>query len=148
MILHVDIKYDVAYRGIEIRRKNGLLEAQWASGDPQSDWQCYLDWIAERDHIIIEGSSVTHFFLDVPGWRMIHDDRGRDIIVPEDRPEWASHAAENDAVRRCRSMPTNAVIFFQNGHTFTAGEMLKEIENETDIAKMFMEQTSCEEAVG
>lgn len=148
MILHVDIKYDDTYKGIEVRRKTGLLEAQWASGDPQSDWQCYLDWIAERDHTIIEGSSVTHFFLDVPGWRMIHDDRGRDIIVPEDRPEWASHAAENEAVRRCKSMPTSSVIFVQDGLTITAGDMLKEIEAETEIAILFMEQFDCVEASG
>jgi hypothetical protein len=36
---------------------------------------------------VLLSSSVTHFLWDVPGWRMIENEDGHEIIVPEDRPE-------------------------------------------------------------
>ena len=91
-ILHLSIDYDEAeassYRGV-VLSTSGKEHARWASGDPQADWASYLAWRDEQPSgafAVLETSSVTHFLFDVPGWRMIEDGRGREIIVPEDRP--------------------------------------------------------------
>lgn len=87
MSLHVNIDYDAnAYHGVTVSRTGGEIVARWGSGDPQADWQGYLDWARARGTVILEGSSVTHFLWDVPGWRMVLNQEGREIIVPEDRP--------------------------------------------------------------
>tara|TARA_R110002051_G_C8609889_1_gene481703 strand:+ start:56 stop:397 length:342 start_codon:yes stop_codon:yes gene_type:complete len=89
---HLSIDYDEddprSYRGISLSKEKSEI-ARWSGGTPAEDWQAYLDW-REREcppgMIIMETSSITHFLWDVPGWRMIEDDQGREVMVPEDRP--------------------------------------------------------------
>ncbi|MEP3665814.1 MAG: hypothetical protein ABJN42_03660 [Roseibium sp.] len=90
MSLHVNVDYDEgdpeSYRGIKLSETGGALIAEFTGKGPQGDWQNYLDWKDASGRLVLEGSSLTHFLFDVPGWRMIEDARGREIIVPEDRP--------------------------------------------------------------
>lgn len=70
----------VAERDGEVRRFEGK--------GPQGDWADYLEWASAEGILAITRSSVTHFCWDVPGWRFIEDELGREVLVPEDRPEW------------------------------------------------------------
>lgn len=87
----VSIDYDEAdpasYRGVEVTFDRKRI-AYWGTGNPQADWASFRAWQDERSFGLLVGtlSSVTHFLHDVPGWRMIEDARGREILVPEDRP--------------------------------------------------------------
>lgn len=91
-LAHVEIDYDeddpASYRGVSVTGKGGEI-ARFATGDPEADWKAYLAWREDNLPLarsMLETSSVTHFLQDVPGWRMVADERGREIIVPEDRP--------------------------------------------------------------
>ncbi|MCE6957909.1 hypothetical protein LAZ40_02400 [Cereibacter sphaeroides] len=95
--LHVSIDYDEgvagSYRGVSVKKTGGEEVMRWASGNPQVDWQHYVNWSSETEgirHLVT--SSVTHFLWDVPGWRMVLDERNREIIVPETRPRWVEEA--------------------------------------------------------
>ncbi|MBW3243422.1 hypothetical protein KUV57_12180 [Epibacterium sp. DP7N7-1] len=91
-IAYLSIDYDEgdpkSYRGITL--SSGKTEfARWSGGTPAEDWQSYLDWRDTEQAAnmrVLENSSITHFFFDIPGWRMIEDDRGREVMILEDRP--------------------------------------------------------------
>src|SRR5574343_1299176 len=140
MTVSVNIDYNrktEKYNEIIVSHGTEIL-ARWGSGDPQSDWETYVEWAAERDLNIAEGDSVTQFLLDVPGWRMIVGKLGKDVIVPEDRPEWANHALENRCVRVLQMVPKSFVVFEKDGITWTAAQMILEIETGSDIAKQYI----------
>lgn len=90
---HVSIDYDEgvadSYRGVVLKQVDE--EKRWATGDPQKDWSDYIDHASENGLLVSESSSITHFLMDVPGWRMILDQDDIEMIVPEDRPERDAH---------------------------------------------------------
>lgn len=90
-IRHLRIDYDEgdpeSYHGVVISGGSDEI-FRWNTGDPPADWAACRAWRDRNsDLLVLCTSSVTHFLWDVPGWRMIEDDRGREILVPEDRPE-------------------------------------------------------------
>lgn len=98
--LHVKIDYNEneplgSYAGVVVTPTGEGEIARFMSGDPQADWAAFIDWKATRDERFMTTSSLDHFLHDVPGWRMIEDDRGIEMIVPEDRAEWLAWEAEN-----------------------------------------------------
>lgn len=86
---HLFIDYDEgvpdSYRGVVLSR-GGVEVKRWHS-DPQSDWAAYIAHAKAEGIRVLEASSITHFLWDIPGWRMILNEDGREILVPEDRPE-------------------------------------------------------------
>ncbi|EPX83876.1 hypothetical protein [Salipiger mucosus] len=87
--LHIDYDEGVpgSYRGV-VLTADGKETQRWATGDPQSDWASYLAHAKENGLLILQSSSITHFCWDNPEWRFIEDADGREVLVPEDRPEW------------------------------------------------------------
>jgi hypothetical protein len=87
---HLSIDYDEgvadSYRAICVKSDAG--EKRFETGNPQEDWAAYLDWAKETGALVLESSSVTHFCFDNPEWRFTAGEDGREILVPEDRPEW------------------------------------------------------------
>lgn len=87
--IHVSIDYDEtpgSYRGVTA--KLGDEEYRFASGDPEQDWARFLAWNECHPERCIVTSSVQHFVMDEPGWRMSFDDFGREALIREDRPEF------------------------------------------------------------
>ncbi|ETX13552.1 hypothetical protein OCH239_09745 [Roseivivax halodurans JCM 10272] len=89
---YISIDYDEgergSYRGVVVGHATRELK-RWSSGDPQADWKELLRWLETgrpEGLSVGETSSITHFLQDVPGWRMIEDAAGREVLVPEDRP--------------------------------------------------------------
>lgn len=98
-ILHLSIDYSEetpigSYAGIVLKDRAGKEVQRWKSDDPQADWAAYIEWALAEKPFVIQSSSVDHFLHDTPGWRMIEDDRGLEMLVPEDRPEWLAWEAE------------------------------------------------------
>jgi len=92
-IFYVSIDYDeydpYSYRGVVLTSREYDEEfKRFATGNPQKDWADYLSFMKENGGVVMTMSSVTHFLWDVPGWRMIEDDDGYEIIVREDRKSW------------------------------------------------------------
>lgn len=87
---HLNIDYDEgvaeSYRSVRLTRNGEVKE--FSTGDPQADWQAYLDWATTEGITVLEGSSVTHFCFDNETWRFILNEDGKEVLVPEDRPEW------------------------------------------------------------
>lgn len=113
MSLHLNIETTggniPAYAGVVVTRTGGKEVMRWMTGNPPADWAAYLDWASEQAAVssgfrILEGSSITHFLHDVPGWRMIEDEDGHEIIVPEDRPAWLAIEAEERKVTQPTSL--------------------------------------------
>lgn len=129
MSLHVNIDYTEgdpgSYRGVSVTKTGGAEVARWGSGDPQADWQSYLDWAKEQGVRMLEGSSITHFLMDVPGWRMILNDEGREIIVPEDRPD-QQRVLQNFFRKLMRLFSPEQNVATIDGRVFTARQMEEE----------------------
>ena len=86
----VSIDYDEdissSYRGICVTM--GAEEiARFHGGGPDKDWANYLRWKENQTFLILETSSLTHFFWDVPGWRMVLNEAGQEIIVEDEEDE-------------------------------------------------------------
>lgn len=84
--LHVNIDYTEGdpnpYRGVIVTRTDNTTVMRWASGDPHEDWMQYVNWSSETGGLrFLEGSSITNFLFDVPGWTTTLDENGREIIV-------------------------------------------------------------------
>lgn len=77
-----------AYRAVVVKRGD-VVAATWASGDPIKDWDRFLSWVGVGGRHVMESSSITHFFQDVPGYRMIEDRHGmeRMVLDPKDTIE-------------------------------------------------------------
>lgn len=108
IVYHVYIDYTVdddngtwSYQGVRITKggDRGGTARVINSGDPIKDWLTYLEEarkvrymfeIANKDVAIMESSSITHFLMDVPGYRMVEQD-GVEIMVEEDRPDRDDH---------------------------------------------------------
>jgi len=92
---HVGIDYDeddpTSYRAVEA--VCGEERMRFSGKGPEGDWADYLNWARENRVLVLTRSSVQHFCWDVPGWRLIEDASGAEILVPEDRPEWDGHEA-------------------------------------------------------
>lgn len=101
MSLHLNIDYDEgdtdSYRGVVLSKSGGTEVKRFMSGNPQADWAAWLSWGAEEKAMVLEGSSITHFLWDVPGWRMI-EKAGQEILVPEDRPGFEDHTGPLDGI--------------------------------------------------
>ncbi len=98
MPLHLSIDYTegdpTSYRGIVLT--SGRREIQrWMSGNPAADWAEYLAWAKREKPLILQSSSITHFLFDVPGWRMIEDEDGNEILIAENRPEVLAAEAQD-----------------------------------------------------
>lgn len=93
---HVSIDYDEdvrgSYRAVVLKGPDG--SRRWATGDPQADWAGYLDHAISERLTVLETSSVTHFCFDNIEWRFVLDARAREVLVPEDRPEWLAEIAK------------------------------------------------------
>lgn len=107
-VYHVFIDYTVdddnntwSYQGVRIAKSgdSGGTARVINSGDPIRDWLTYLEEarkvrytfeLAGENVAIMETSSITHFLMDVPGYRMVEQD-GVEIMVEEDRPERDEH---------------------------------------------------------
>jgi hypothetical protein len=87
---HLSIDYDEGVAGSyrAVRLTCGEREKCFASGDPRKDWADYLAWATAEGILVLESASVTHFCFDNPEWRFVEDEKGREVLVPEDRPEW------------------------------------------------------------
>lgn len=90
MLLHLSIDYTEgdpqSYRGIVISNEHMELR-RWMTGDPAADWAAWMAWAQEEKPLALCSSSISQFLFDVPGWRMIEDENGREVLVPEDPPE-------------------------------------------------------------
>lgn len=96
----IDIDYEErsdlsAYRGVAVRSKDGDL-ARYNSGDVAKDFADMRAWCLENP---IEGkymftSSVDHFCMDVPGYKWIVDEDGREMIARMSEDEAAEQRAE------------------------------------------------------
>ena len=99
MIFHLSIDYsetspDDSYRGVVLHGGDPARELQrWMTGNPQEDWSSYMDWALANKPVVLMSSSVDHFLHDALGWRMIEDKHGREVLVPEDRPQWLAYKA-------------------------------------------------------
>lgn len=94
---HLSIDYDEgvpgSYRAV-VLKKDGQEVNRFGTGDPQADWAAYLTHARDAGLQVLESSSVTHFVFDNVEWRFVMDDTGREILVPEDRPEWLEDAPD------------------------------------------------------
>lgn len=100
MLVHLNMDYEVrdpqhawSYNGFRVNNSKGREIAVFNSGDPILDHQLCRIWgrrmaLEFEDFMVLEGSSITHFFFDVPGYRMIDDGDG-EVMVIEDRPGYA-----------------------------------------------------------
>ena len=86
----VNIDYDEgipsSYRGVCVTMGNEEI-ARFHGGGPDKDWANYLRWKRDQNFLILETSSLTHFLWDIPGWKMILNERGEEIIVEDEEDE-------------------------------------------------------------
>lgn len=89
-VWHVRIDYDEgdpeSYRAIIVSQ--GKEQRRFEGQGPEGDWAAYMAWAQQNEILAITSSSLTHFCWDVPGWRFVEDEAGREVLVPEDRPSY------------------------------------------------------------
>jgi len=97
-IYHLSIDYDEdvldSYRGV-VLKTDGEDDRRWDTGDPQYDWSAYVAFAEEHQIMVLQSSSITHFVFDNPQWRFILSDKGHEMLVPEERPEWLPFIKEH-----------------------------------------------------
>lgn len=89
MNMHVSINYDetsLTYQSVTM--KQGQTVTTWATGNVVLDWYEMVRFASRQDGFLLVTSSLTHFLMDVPGYRTIVRDEGEFIIIDdrEDSP--------------------------------------------------------------
>ena len=81
--IHFNVSYDglPRYRSISI---STVMEnvAEFASGDPMSDWKAMHDYVVANPATYMDTSSFEDFVWDVPGYQFVLDSSGREVLVP------------------------------------------------------------------
>jgi hypothetical protein len=105
----VRIVYDengglASYTHVQITKVDGENVKTFDSGDVVADFAAMRDWLREHPIDPSTGrtmftSSVDHFCMDVPGFKWIEDELGRELIVamtPEEAERQKAYLAEEE----------------------------------------------------
>lgn len=91
MVWHLSIDYTEgqlgSYRAVKLATE-GATPILFQTGDPRADWAASREWIAEHEVLVCETSSVTHFVMDNPEWRMEIIEGKGEMLLREMRPNY------------------------------------------------------------